>query len=74
MGSRGGLRLPGGIDRGAVVQIMTAAELFGPFSPDLARLRTRGPGPAGKLPLTEAMLREAPSGDLFGMTQNAGMG
>jgi len=53
---------------------MTAAELFGPFSPDLARLRTRGPGPAGKLPLTEAMLREAPSGDLFGMTQNAGMG
>ena len=53
---------------------MTAAELFGPFPEDLARLRTRGPGPAGKLPLTEAMLREAPSGDLFGMTQNAGMG
>ena len=53
---------------------MTAAELFGPFPEALARLRTRGPGPAGKLPLTEAMLREAPSGDLFGMTQNAGMG
>jgi putative YjhG/YagF family dehydratase len=53
---------------------MTAAELFGPFPEGLARLRTRGPGPAGKLPLTEAMLREAPSGDLFGMTQNAGMG
>ncbi len=53
---------------------MTAAKLFGPFPEALARLRTRGPGPAGKLPLTEAMLREAPSGDLFGMTQNAGMG
>ncbi len=53
---------------------MTAAELFGLFPEALARLRTRGPGPSGKLPLTEAMLREAPSGDLFGMTQNAGMG
>ncbi len=53
---------------------MTVAELFGPFPEALARLRTRAPGPSGKLPLTEALLREAPSGDLFGMTQNAGMG
>ncbi len=37
-------------------------------------LKTRGPGPAGKLPITDAMLREGPSGDLFGWTQNAGMG
>ena len=36
--------------------------------------RTRGPGPAGRLPLTEDRLREAPSGDLFGLTQNVGMG
>lgn len=35
---------------------------------------TRGEGPAGRLPLTDAMLREWPSGDLFGLTQNAGMG
>lgn len=35
---------------------------------------TRGSGPEGKLPLTEQLLREAPSGDLFGWTQNAGMG
>ncbi len=38
------------------------------------RLRTRGPGPAGRLPLTEEMLREWPSGHLFGLTQDAGMG
>lgn len=37
-------------------------------------VRTRAVGPAGKLPLTESMLREWASGDLFGLTQNAGMG
>lgn len=31
-------------------------------------------GPAGQLPLTEEMLRHWPSGDLFGLSQNAGMG
>jgi xylonate dehydratase len=35
---------------------------------------TRVPGPSGALPLTPEMLRERPSGDLFGWTQNAGMG
>src|SRR5262245_24354012 len=37
-------------------------------------LRSSAPGPAGRLPLTEDLLRHAPSGDLFGWTQNAGMG
>src|SRR3954451_851285 len=36
--------------------------------------RMAGEGPAGQLPLTPEMLREAPSGDLFGLTQNVGMG
>ena len=31
-------------------------------------------GPAGRLPLTDDLLRHAPSGDLFGWTQNVGMG
>ena len=31
-------------------------------------------GPAGSLPLTSDMLRYAPSGDLFGWSQNVGMG
>lgn len=38
------------------------------------QIRTKAPGPAGALPLTEEMLRHAPSGDLFGLTQNVGMG
>jgi len=37
-------------------------------------VETTGAGPAGRLPLTEAMLLEQPSGDIFGLTQNAGMG
>jgi putative YjhG/YagF family dehydratase len=55
-----------------------------PASSDCSRLvdsdplvydvQTAAAGPAGALPLTEALLREAPSGDLFGWTQNAGMG
>ncbi|NBV45066.1 MAG: YjhG/YagF family D-xylonate dehydratase, partial [Planctomycetia bacterium] len=35
---------------------------------------TAAPGPAGRLPLTDQMLRESPSGDLFGLSQNVGMG
>src|SRR5881394_3447108 len=37
-------------------------------------VRTRAPGPAGSLPLTDELLRHAPSGDLFGWTQDVGMG
>jgi putative YjhG/YagF family dehydratase len=37
-------------------------------------IQTSGPGPAGRLPLTAEMLLERPSGDIFGLTQNAGMG
>ncbi|TWU11204.1 Dihydroxy-acid dehydratase [Symmachiella macrocystis] len=37
-------------------------------------IQTTGAGPAGSLPLNDEMLRHSPSGDLFGLTQNAGMG
>ncbi len=37
-------------------------------------IRTHAAGPQGRLPLSEEMLRDWPSGDLFGLTQNAGMG
>ncbi len=43
-------------------------------SPEIYDVRTKAHGPAGKLPLTSQMLSEAPSGDIFGWTQNAGMG
>lgn len=36
--------------------------------------RTRSSGPAGSLPITADMLLNEPSGNLFGMTQNVGMG
>ncbi len=42
--------------------------------PSLYEITTHGPGPAGKLPLTAEMLRNRPSGDAFGMTEDAGMG
>jgi putative YjhG/YagF family dehydratase len=42
--------------------------------PSIFQFRTRTPGPDGKLPLTDELLRNAPSGDLFGWTQNVGMG
>ena len=41
---------------------------------DIFDLQTRGDGPSGKLPITEDMLRNEPSGNLFGLTQSAGMG
>jgi len=40
----------------------------------IARTRTRARGPEGRLPITPEMLRHEPSGNLFGMTQDAGMG
>ena len=43
-------------------------------SPGTWTIETAGSGPAGRLPLTAEMLREQPSGDIFGLTQNAGMG
>ena len=41
---------------------------------DIFQIRSKAPGPQGELPLTEEALREWPSGDLFALTQNAGMG
>jgi putative YjhG/YagF family dehydratase len=38
------------------------------------QLQTHGAGPQGSLPLTPELLREAPSGDIFGLTQDVGMG
>ena len=51
-----------------------ASDLFASADPSIYEIRTRAPGPAGSLPLTEQMLRSRPSGDIFGWTQNAGMG
>ena len=50
------------------------ASLLDSADATLWEIVTKGAGPEGALPLTEEMLLNAPSGDLFGLTQNAGMG
>jgi putative YjhG/YagF family dehydratase len=42
--------------------------------PALFDVQTSAAGPGGALPLTEELLLNAPSGDVFGLTQDAGMG
>ena len=51
-----------------------ADSLFDSSDPIILDVKTKAPGPSGSLPLTDEMLREWPSGDLFGLSQNAGMG
>jgi putative YjhG/YagF family dehydratase len=41
---------------------------------DAFEVETSAPGPSGSLPLTAEFLRDSPSGDVFGLTQNVGMG
>ncbi|HXP60190.1 MAG TPA: YjhG/YagF family D-xylonate dehydratase [Dongiaceae bacterium] len=52
----------------------SADELFEPAVPEVYEVQTHAPGPAGSLPFTEDLLLHSPSGDLFGLSQNAGMG
>ena len=49
-------------------------QIVGSPADDVYQIRTVAPGPAGSLPLTEQMLLNWASGDLFGLTQDAGMG
>jgi putative YjhG/YagF family dehydratase len=48
--------------------------VLGPDDEAYFEVATHAPGPAGALPLTPEMLLNAPSGDLFGWSQNVGMG
>lgn len=45
-----------------------------PDEQSVYHIQTSAPGPEGKLPLTEDLLLNSPSGDIFGLTQNVGMG
>lgn len=53
---------------------MSIEAIFGNENEEIYNIRTHAAGPEGSLPLTPEMLRERPSGDIFGMTLNAGMG
>lgn len=50
------------------------ASLFDSGDASLFDVPSRAPGPQGRLPYTPEMLRERPSGDLYGWTMNAAMG
>ena len=52
---------------------VTLPEIIGDAA-HLANSCLSAPGPAGSLPLTPDMLQNEPSGNLFGLTQNVGMG
>jgi putative YjhG/YagF family dehydratase len=49
-------------------------DVFDSGDPSVLRIQTSSPGPRGQLPLSPEMLRTRPSGDIFGWTQDAGMG
>lgn len=48
--------------------------MFNTDDASIYEVKTAAPGPAGALPFTDAMLRDKPSGNLFGWTQDAAMG
>lgn len=48
--------------------------LLAASDPRVYEVQTRAPGPQGRLPITGEMLLHRPSGDIFGLSQNAGMG
>ena len=62
------------------MNILTSAPAASDFAtidastPDLYVIQTHASGPAGRLPLDDDFLRTAPSGHIFGLTQDAGMG
>jgi putative YjhG/YagF family dehydratase len=53
---------------------MTSERILDSGDGTLFDVRSKAPGPQGSVPVTPEMLLHRPSGDLFGWTQNAGMG
>ena len=53
---------------------VTAAQVFESEALVFRETKTHAPGPKGVLPITAEMLLTQPSGNLFGLSQNAGMG
>ncbi len=53
---------------------MHTSPLFDSGNESIYQLRTTAPGPTGQLPLGAEQLKAMSSGELFGWTQNAGMG
>src|ERR1019366_9407192 len=54
--------------------VITAEQIFDGAADLFAETKTHAPGPDGALPITAEMLLTQPSGNLFGLSQSAGMG
>ena len=61
-------------DEEAVIAGISLKSVLETEAAELRDVATHGAGPAGVLPLTAEMLLKEPSGNLFGLSQNAGMG
>jgi xylonate dehydratase len=61
-------------ERFALIESITLSSVLETPDPNLLHVATHARGPAGHLPLTPEMLLTQPSGNLFGLTQDAGMG
>jgi len=56
------------------MQSITAASVLESVDLELSAVATHAPGPKGQLPITPEMLLTQPSGNLFGLSMDAGMG
>jgi len=54
--------------------VMNYDKILSSDNSNIYKIKTNSPGPDGALPLTKDMLINWPSGHLFGMTEDAGMG
>jgi putative YjhG/YagF family dehydratase len=54
--------------------VVADGEVLGAAAPEIFAIKTHAAGAAGSLPISGEQLRNSPSGDLFGLSQNAGMG
>ncbi len=54
--------------------VVADGDVLGADAPDIFAIKTHAAGASGSLPITDDQLRNSPSGDLFGLSQNAGMG
>ncbi len=58
----------------AAIQPITATSVLESEGLHLSAVTTHAPGPSGQLPITPEMLLAQPSGNLFGLSMNVGMG
>jgi putative YjhG/YagF family dehydratase len=60
--------------KGLPIASLSLSSVLETADPNLLSIATHAQGPAGVLPLSAEMLLTQPSGNLFGLSQNAGMG